>query len=683
MKLSLDFETRSAVDLKKVGAYVYANHPSTQVMCAAFNVNNAKTRIWWKDELRPANPSALPYAPIEQLFMWMAASRKIEAHNAMFEYFIWKYHCTPRLGWPNLPVERLHCSMAKAAMHNLPLSLHAVGAALGLDTLKDDAGHRLMLRMSKPRRPRQDERADDPFWMDSTWWWEEPDQLQRLYEYCIRDVEAEIAVSNALRDLPEKEQKIWQLDLEINDRGMAIDVQGVKDTQRMIQLHAQRENAKVPFITDGMVQTTSQLAKVLEFCESRRVKLPNLQKATVAEYLVSPGPKDPNVVDLLRIRSSLSKSSTAKFSAMERIAQVDGRAHGLFQYHAASTGRWGGRLIQPQNLPRGSFKLRSDEEVETAYQDIAECNLPLLEMSYGDPMEVAAAAIRGAFRAKKGHSLYASDFASVEARVLAWLAMEESALDVFRQGKDPYKTAAAAIFGVPYEQVTKDQRQIGKVAELALGYQGAVGAFQSMARGYGIVVPDERAEEIVRAWREARPETRALWARCEDAALRAVQQPGKVFKVGRLAYGVRGRFLACRLPSGRFIYYYHPTCKVEPVRIKKPDGTIVSFRKWVLRYKGTDSRTHQWKRLATYGGKLVENAVQATSACLLREAMLRVAEAHFDIVLHVHDEIVAEVPDDSGKTFEEYNELVAACPPWADGLPMAADGFVSKRYRKD
>lgn len=657
MKLTIDFESRSACDLKKHGAHVYSEHPTTDILCMAMK--------WEGKPPFVVTPRTTTGAALKDL---LEIADTIEAHNMSFEYVMWENIAVPRYGWPPLPMEKLRCSAAKAAMHSLPRRLEDACNALGLPVRKDMEGYKLMLKMCKPRRPRKGEPEDNPGDPYGHYWHDDPALHARLQQYCMADVVAEEALSNALRDLPDSELKIWQLDQLINNRGILADLPACRAMTEMVGEHEGRLLERLAVLTNGAVRTAKQVEALRGYLRGLGVDLPDLAASTVKEALK--GELDGTAKELLEIRRSLGRSSSAKYRAIIDRASEDGRVRGTLLYHGASTGRWSGAGIQPQNFPS---RIKTSAEPESILEAVMAGGLDLHNMLYtDDPMSSAGAITRSVLVASPGKDLIVADLSAIEGRMLAWLAGEDSELEVYRQDKDPYIAAASLILHKPYDQVTKEERQSpGKISVLACGYQGSAGAVRKFG-GEGMT-DDEIKEQIVNPWRDAHPMTVQYWWDLEKACFNAVKEPGKVFAARGIHYRVKGRFLLCRLPSGRLLYYYAP--RIEPVM------TAWEELKDQVTYMTVHSVTSKWERTNTYGGKLAENATQAASRDILANGMIEVEAAGYPIVLSVHDEIISEVPAGSGSV-EEFEGLMCRVPAWANGLPLKAKGFRARRYKK-
>jgi DNA polymerase len=725
MRLTLDYETRSPCDLKKCGEWVYAEHPYTEIMCCAVKVGDEKPMIWLPESMlkkiwAPGIGTPIPVLSDAELFALLQQADEIEAHNAGFERAMWSWCATRKYGWPEPDPKKFRCSLAKCAYHALPRSLDQAAKSLELPLQKDMAGNKLMLKMCKPRKPLKKEIAElvsagcrvlpdgavlpaigKAYYL----WHEKPEDIVRLCEYCLQDVETEHAVSKALPDLTASELAVWQLDQEINARGIQIDQASVEKFISEIGKFEQTLLAETKALTNGAVGSPKQIEASLKWLALMGLGLPDLTKNTVAEALGQPD-LPPQVRRFLEIRKQLGRASTAKYDALRRAASSDGRIRGTMRYHGAATGRFSGRIFQPQNLPRGVF---SDSEL--CINTLHEYGFgPWFEALYEDFLGAASTCIRGMLIAKPGHDLISADFSSIEARVNAWIAGEQAVLQAFLDKQDLYKVAAAQIFNVDYLLVDKNQRQTGKCSELALGYGGGIGAYAAMASNYQVdlealptfvfpIAPEDvmgrargtaetyckknpdgmsydaatACDIIKQLWRQKRPNIVALWAGLEEACGNAVISPGKVWAYRGVKYLSDGQFLRCKLPSGRCLHYYKPSVKEK----ETPWGQ----KKQVVCFWGLDSMTGKFLPQHLYGGLLCENAVQATSRDILTEALLRLEAQGYPPVIHVHDEAVSEVPVGFGSV-EEYETIMAQTPAWAVGCPIAAEGWRGPRYKK-
>jgi DNA polymerase len=652
MKLSIDFETFSAVDLKKHGLAVYAEHESTDILCLGWAIDEAPVELWLPDM-----PFPKQMLEAEEIFAW----------NAPFELAIWNQAGVKRYGFPPLPLHKTHCTMSMALAMALPASLEKAAIALNLKAQKDTSGGRVMLQLSKPRKVLEDGTVTR---------WEQkdhPEKFETLYKYCKQDVEVEREAAKLLTPLSQNERKIWLLDQKINNRGIKVDIPSINAASKVITDEKTRLDAEMRKITGGEVAACTSATQITNYIRCQGVEIDSVAKAELSKLLDSDIPE--NCKAVLRLRQEAARSSTAKLVSMELRASRDGRVRGTLQYHGAGTGRWAGRGIQVQNFPRPSIK---QAEIERAFELFPLKNAAAhIDMLIGPPTSVISDCLRGFITAEEGKDLIAADFSAIEARVLAWLAGEQKILDIFSSHGKIYEAAASDIYRVPLEKVTKDQRQIGKVAVLALGYGGGKGAFLSMASVYGLEVSEAKAEEIKLAWREANPKIVKYWYELEEAAMRAVKYPGKIFTAGpegrEIKYKMSGSFLVCRLPSGRNIFY--PFAKIA--MLKTPWGS----EKEGVAYMSEDAQTRSWSKQKLYGGKISENVTQAVARDLLAEAMIRAEDNGYPIIMTIHDEIVCETAQNFGnvKTFED---IVIQLPIWAAGLPIAAEGWRSKRYQK-
>ena len=706
--ITIDFETRSSTDIR-YGAHRYAQDPNTTVMCIAFLLpEDTEPRIWY-----PAYPAAgieeEGANDLDLLLAEVASGTLIEAHNAGFERAIWDYICAPRMGWPKVKPSQWRCSAATAASFALPRSLDGASQALLDDVNKDKAGHKIMMKVSKPRATLKADlepiaeregvawkdlnatktifklREQFPQHSDLTSkmnpWHEKENELLALFSYCKQDVRVERAISDALPGpLSPKEMKVWQMDQEMNFRGVALDMGLVDAAIATAEDCKDAANIRIAELTDGLITSIGQRAKFITWINEQPGDhtIENAQKATIAEAVDHPEWWTPEAHEALRLRQSVSKTSTKKYDTMAKAVCNDSRVRGLLAYHGADTGRWAGRIVQPQNFPRGTVK----ESIENLCDAVLEHDRETLELLYGDAMEVLSSALRGAVVSSVGKDLICADYSAIEARGVFWLSGDVRALDVFRSGKDIYKDMATTVYGVDYADVTAEQRQMGKQAILGLGYQMGAEKFQETCMGYGMEVDIDEAKRIVTAYRESHHPVKSLWYNLQTAVFEALQNGRREYGQEVVMLGGRLKvihtmsdYLQIILPSGRAISFYKPQLKeLYNERFERMETKIT--------FMGVNSMTRKYTRLETYGGKLVENVVQGLSRDIMAEAMLAIDEhPDYTPILTVHDEIVAEVPEGRGSV-TDFEDLIAVVPDWAKGFPLAAEGWRGKRYRK-
>lgn len=698
LTLYLDLETFNDVDIA-VGTHRYAE--TAEIMLFAYAIDGAPATCW---DVTTGEPM-----PEELAAALADPSVKIIAHNASFDRTVLQArgYETERTRW--------RCSMTLAYSHSLPGALDKLCDLYGLseDEGKISDGRRLVLKFCKPQgknvKVRRRTRETDP------------DDWRRFIDYAVRDVEA---MRKIVRQLPrwnwtDSEVELYHLDMLINERGFAIDLELARAAQRAIDTEQKRLAQRTQTLTGDAVDSATRRDALLDFLkEDTGLHLPDLRASTV-ERALERLELDPVTSELLLTRLQATTSSTAKYRAVERAASSDGRLRGALQFRGASrTGRYAGRNFQPQNLARPPKHLKKADiaaGIEAIKSDV-------VDLVTDNVMEMCSAALRGVIVSAPGKKLVVCDLANIEGRLLAWLAGEDWEVAAFRAydaktGPDLYKLTYARAFGVPVETVDDAQRQVGKVMCLALGYGGGVGAFATMAAGYGLdldalapallqTLPDHYQEQaqdawlwavankrtlgfaqntyvaidaLKRAWRRAHPRTVQLW-RDVGAALQkltemcdaaTVLKPVKPIHVGaHLSLDVvrrHGRFwLRVRLPSGRYLSY--------------PEPKFDDKGRWS--YMGVHQYTRQWSRIPSYDAKVVENLTQAAAADILLHGMSRAEGAGYSVVLSVHDELVTEPPDDARYDVHGLANLMTDAPPWAAGLPLAAEGFETKRYRK-
>ena len=681
--LYLDLETFSDVPIS-AGTHRYAE--GAEIMVAAFAWNDEPVVVW--DLTLPLN---------HYLHVLLDQADQVVIHNSAFDRTVLRHRGI------DLPAHKIHDTMVQALAHSLPGSLGKLCEILKVpqDQAKEKDGKRLINLFCKPlpknRKLRRATRETHP------------EEWQKFLDYARLDIEAMRAVYKKLPrwNFTETERAVWLLDQKINDRGVAIDMDLVRAALTAIGDEQERLAGRAQELTDGDVSSATRRDRMLQhILEAYEIPMDDLRASTVERMLENDN-YPPELLELLRVRLQATTSSTAKYGALARATSSDGRLRGTLQYCGASrTGRWAGRLFQPQNLPRPHL---AHDVIEAGIEALKEGEVD--ELAYGPVMDLASNALRGALIAPPGKKLVVADLSNIEGRVLAWLAGEQWKLDAFAaydrgEGPDLYKVTAGRILGRKPDEVTKKERQeVGKVAELALGFEGGVGAFLTFATAYNIdldalaAIARENLEKrvieesaglydwlkgkksntfglepqtwigidaIKRAWREAHPAIAGLWKSLADDAREAYGTPRMLVGTDKLAWIREGAWLRLRLPSGRALCY--PSPKVE-------DGKIS--------YMGVNQYTRQWGRLGTYGGKLAENATQAVARDVLAAGMLKAEGAGYQIVLSVHDELICEAPDRL-----PYNDTgLVLCmgdnPTWANGLPLAAAGFETHRYRKD
>ena len=722
-RLWLDLETYNETDIG-VGTYRYAETAS--ILLFAWAIDDEPAQVWDVASGAPMPPElgeALVLAP------------EVWAHNAMFDRTIL------RAVMPELTpgIERWRCTMVQAYMHGLPGSLDTLCDVFGLpqDQAKLKDGKRLVQLFCKPLpKSRKIRRATATT---------HPGEWARFVEYARNDI---VAMRELHRRMPrwnypmnDSELTLWHLDQAINDRGVAVDRELARGALAAVAQAQEQMAQQVRAATSGVVESATQRDALLEYMASHYgIILDDLQGHTIDKALANDLIPEP-VKELLRVRAQVSSTSTAKYQTLIDAANSDGRLRGLLQFSgAARTSRWSGRVFQPQNLPRPQHK---QKEIDAAIEKFRSGQKP-----DGDSIPLAVSAIRGCLVAPATRKLVIADLSNIEGRMLAWLAGEGWKIKAFadfdtvlakdgnwltgpqyrervlsgdipelelddkgepiRKGHDLYKLAYAASFGVKPEEVTKDQRQVGKVQELALGYAGGVGAFVTFAAGYGIdlvalgkkilaaadpeLVKQARdflafvkrnkgstygldddtfvaCDTAKRAWRNGHPNIVQWWRELEDGFRSAVGVEGQWFDAARVRLRRVKRWTLIRLPSGRFLCY--------------PDARLSDDGKQTITFAGTEQWSRKWSRITTYAGKLAENVTQAASRDILAAAIPSVERHGYAVVLSVHDELITETPDAAEYNAETLAALMASNPPWADGLPLAAAGFETYRYRKD
>ena len=635
MVVSIDFETRSAVDLRKTGVYKYASDPSTDIWCMAYKAP-------WSDDVQVWLPGDEMDAHLED---WIVEGGLLSAWNANFERTIWNEIMVSRYQWPRTSIKQWRCTMAQASAMGLPRALGQAASVLGVEEQKDKAGAALMLRMARPRKVNAD---------GSYTWWNTKDKIDTLVAYCIQDVKTELSVAATLNDMPDSERRLYQLDQRINDRGVKVDLDLIERVSKLANSASENIDAEIKRLTNGQVKAATNAMDLTAWLRGYGLQVKSVDKQTVTRML-GMEKLHPIIKQVLRLRQDGAKSSTAKYEAMVNAANADNRMRGLLMYHGAATGRWSGRLVQPQNFPRPQKKQDELDQIIAklkADEDVSE---------YGAGTVLASDLLRSMLIAEDGHRLMFADYSAIEARVLAWIAGQTDLVETFRNGGDVYKEMASAIYNVNVENVTDGQRQVGKMAILGCGYGMGGKRFAEQCATMGINVDEDEAKRIVSVYREKNNRIAQYWRDSENEFVEMVKEAGRV------------RSVELPLPSGRSLTYHNPRI----IQRETPWGAMRD----TAQVDTLNSVTRQWVSQIIWGGLLTENVVQATARDLMATAMMALELKGYNVILSVHDEIISEVPDDFG-SLEEMIEIMTRVPAWADGCPVNAEGKVGKRYRK-
>ena len=641
--LEMDIESYSDVDLIKCGVYAYADSPAFEILLFAFSFDGGETQI-----IDLAQGEKLP-AEVEEAIFDVSVTKT--AYNANFERT-----CLSKHFGRYIPPESWHCSAVQAAMLALPRSLEDVGRVLGLDEQKMKEGKELIRYFCVPCKPTKANGGRTRNLPCHA-----PEKWELFKTYCKRDVDVEKSIRRKLHNfpIPESEMELYRLDQRINDRGVLVDMGLVEQAIACERLHKEVVTKRAYELTG--LENPNSVAQLKGWLGDMGMEAESLSKKAVAEMIAG---TDGEVEELLRLRLLMAKTSVKKYEAMERSVCSDGRVHGLLQFYGANrTGRFAGRLVQIQNLPQNHLP-----DLELARELVKQGRFEDIELLYDSTPNVLSELIRTAFIPKPGCRFVVADFSAIEARVMGWLSGEEWVLDVFRGDGKLYEMTASRMFGIPMAEIGKgsSERAKGKVASLACQYGGSTGALVSMG-ALDMGLTEEELPPLVAAWRKANPHMVQFWWDVDAAAIKAVTEKQRT-KVGKIIFEYKSGILFITLPSGRKLSYV------------KPRMAVNRFGRDGLTYEGI-SENKKWSRIETYGPKLVENIVQGTARDLLAEAMLRVEKKGYPIVMHCHDEIIAEVPEGIGSV-DEMCEIMAVQPEWAEGLPLRADGYQCSFYQK-
>ena len=703
--------------LPVVGTPVYAEHPSTEVICLYYDLKDGKGRRGWY----PGTPNP------QDLLDYIAGGGMIEAFNVTFEFWIWNLVCVRKYGFPFLQIEQCVCVMARARRYSLPGALGNVAKALGTAP-KDKEGGRLIQKLCRPHTPTK--KRPETRWTLSTAF----DDFVAMYKYCDQDVKTEDEAATYIPDMTPYERKTWVADQTINARGVLVEVESLDACLGMMHEMQKQYTLELATITGGAVGSASEVAKLTEWIGTQGTFMPDMKAETVDEALAEQSLQGA-ARRALEIRSILAGANIKKLPTLKLQMNTDGRLRDQYMFCGADrTGRWSAGGVQLQNITSKGPKSKkcnhcglfvgkaydgacpscgadgwqtmgdwTVDAVEHALHHIKEFDLQTVTNLWGDPSTLLAGCLRGLFVAKEGTRFICCDFSAIEAVAAACLARCQWRIDVFSGHGKIYEMSAAAITGKDIEEYFEykkqhgfdhpDRKNIGKVAELASGYGGWVGAY----RAFGAEGTDDEIKKTVLAWRKASPEIVEMWGGqyretspgswkfrpeyfgLEGMAIQAILNPGKCFSYTDITYGVYNDVLFCRLPSGRFLHYHSPVLTQDTHKLAKQTCYKITFM-------GYNSNAQKgppgWCRLETYGGRLFENVVQAVSADIQAEALVRLEAGSYPVVMHTHDEAIAEVEHGRGSV-DEMCGIMAERPTWASWWPLRAAGWQHKRYQKD
>lgn len=689
-RLVADFETANTegIDLPTVGAEVYSLHPATEILCLCVR-NGQDTYVW-----KPGDDEAwLRECVLDPDVMF-------EAHGSFFEQMIWRNIMVKRYGFPPIPLRRWACTMAAAFYKGLPGKLERAGAAVHLPVEKDMEGSRFTINLSKPMTKKaHEEKWPGPTVMTKAEWNRRytptpdrsPQAIQRVVRYCAQDCYVEDELSHVTGPLSDYERRVWELDQTINHRGVRVDLDFVRQAIKVVEGARRPLEKEFADLTGGL--EIGQVAKITEWCGKAGLALPSLDKPTMKRLGIGEEADGQNMQDIppavrrvLEIRAMLGSSSVKKlYRMLECVSPLDGRVRGVTQYHAACTGRWGGRLFQPQNFPRGLVTIRNSagDEVPPKQEDLIAAimtgDYTLVGALYGDAIKAVATALRGALIPDPDRLYAVGDFAGIEMRVVLALAGQHDKCELLATGKDVYLDMACDIYNMPKGSLTKkdvEKRTIGKNTVLGCGFQMGGKTFRDR---YCPDQSEQFAKDVIEAYRRRwAPMVPQLWYGLEAAALEAVETGGRAdfagieYEIVRHAGHV---WLAAHIPDGQTMWYYSPMLKKQPVPWKP--GEYKDGWSYMTLDEGV------WRSVHAYGGLLTENIVQKIARGFLVEAMYRLEEAGFPVVLTVHDEIVTEPPEWRA-SWNDFHALMAEPSRYARWIkaPIEVEGFVGDRYRK-
>lgn len=647
-KLSCDIETFSDVDLIRCGVYKYADSPNFEMLLFAYAVDDGDVHI-----IDIAGGEELP----EEIIQAIKSDTVVKtAYNAQFERVcLSRYLKLPEGEYLN--PQSWYCTAVQAAELALPLSLADVGSVLGLERQKMTEGKELIKYFCVPCKPTKanGNRTRNRPCHDINKW-------ETFKKYCMRDVDVERQIADKLKMYPisDEEHRLYVLDQIINDRGVLVDSELAEQAVKLNSIQTAVAVEQAYMITG--LENPNSVTQLKQWLKEKGVEIESLSKKSVKSLADE---TDGDVSEMLKLRLLMAKTSVKKYEAVIRSVCSDNRVHGMMRFCGANrTGRWSGNILQPQNLPQNHLP-----DLTLARDIVKDGDFEMLDMMFGNVPNVLSELIRTVLIPKPNHRFIVADFSAIEARVLAWIAGEQWRIDTFKNGGDIYCASASKMFKVPVEKhgVNGELRQKGKISELACGYGGSVGALKNMG-AVEMGVQENELQGLINDWRNANPHIVRFWYEVGNAAMKAIKEKTTV-PLGKLVFAYERGILFIRLPSGRRLSYIKPR-----IGTNRFGGDSIT-------YMGINS-AKKWDRLETFGGKLTENIVQGTARDLLANALINAANAGYDTVFHVHDEIICEVPNGYGSV-DELCKLMCIKPEWADGLPLNADGFECEYYKKE
>lgn len=695
--VSIDFETRSATDIK-LGVERYSKDPGCDVLMLAYRMPaDAEPAVWHRGPHLTDNE-----APPAPLLEHVARGGLVRAWNAGFEFHVWNNVCVPKYGWPELKIEQCIDTMAQAAAQNLPQALGRCAAAMALptDQQKDKRGKYLIQRLCVPHPPTQTRAGK---------WVEDAELFNEMVAYCAQDVIVEEAIARKLRPLSTFEQDVWIATQRVNLRGVPVALDEARAIHEIVELEKERLNRELRHVTgrrvlkatdrNGLLEWVNEqgLAAPVEFFDpvDNEEDRPGHEEALVdlrgdtVEAALKRGDLTPAVRRALEIRAAVVQTSTAKYAKLLKITADDGTIKNMFVYHGAGTGRWASRGgFNVQNITRPTLLVdekRGLDDITSAHEILGSGRHDDALLLWGDrTMDAAVSCLRGVLKAPSGFEFIDADYSSVENRVGVWLAGQDDKVAMFAKGLDEYKVfASKSLYGVLYDQVTKDMRQVSKSAVLGCLFGLGANGLIEYAKGYGVTLTPERSKEVVDAYRAEYAKVKALWYACGNAAINAVRNPGQWFEAGdKLSLICHRNFLWMKLPSGRLISWSRPEVEMQEVPWAAPGGeSLLCEKRPVVTVESIDTYTRQFCRHKLIGSSIFQSAVQGTARDVIAQGLMNVEAAGYPVVLMAHDELMAVVPEGT-KDADEFGRLMCKPAEWFQDLPLSYEAWRGKRFKK-